>query len=211
MNHKQRLVDRVEGVETGSLRGMYALTFRLALWCLAVVLLVGTAEAGLQAHQATEEARTAQDALPHEIRVRLAWLDRIERGLIVNGGDSALAKRVARAVVRYSEQRDLDATLVAGVIAVENAPLKPHARNRRSGATGIMQVMPFHVAETDPCGVDLANPETNICYGTRILRDAIRSTTSLRAALLRYNGCVKTPGCGVYADSVFKYTRRIPL
>jgi hypothetical protein len=44
---------------------------------------------------------------------------------------------------------------------------------------------------------------TNVCLGTAVLRIALDASDSVREALLRYNGCVRTPGCSRYATAVF--------
>ena len=134
--------------------------------------------------------------------------------LVRNGGSRFQAPRVATLLLLAAQRDDVDPRLLVGIVGVENPTLTPHARNPRSGATGLMQVMPLHVGRRDPCGTDLTDLGVNVCYGTRILRHAMQSTHDLRRALLRYNGCVRTPGCGRYFHDVLQragLTPRLPI
>jgi soluble lytic murein transglycosylase-like protein len=74
------------------------------------------------------------------------------------------------------------------------------------GAVGWMHVMPFHASAVHPCGPDLTDGPTSVCYGADILRSYLGEAldAAIRAALLRYNGCVRTPGCEAYADLVLR-------
>ena len=74
-------------------------------------------------------------------------------------------------VFEVSERKDLDPTLVLGIIAVESR-FKANARNA-SGATGLMQVVvPMHCKRfpvSKNCRVLANDPEHNIEVGTDIL------------------------------------------
>jgi hypothetical protein len=129
--------------------------------------------------------------------------------LVRNGGDRRRARRVAQAVLRYAHSRHLPVRLVVGVIAVEDNLLNPTAQSH-AGARGVMQVMPLHVGNLDRCGQALERAEVNVCYGTRLLREALDATHDLRTALLRYNGCVRTAGCARYATDVLRHARLSP-
>jgi soluble lytic murein transglycosylase-like protein len=125
--------------------------------------------------------------------------------LQANGAPAHRARPAAAAVMKYARLRALDPLLLVGIIGVENAELVPRSRSH-VGATGVMQVMPFWKKYIRDCGTDLRDVATNVCFGTRILRIAIDESQSLREALLRYNGCVKSPGCHRYAAAVFSQT-----
>lgn len=129
----------------------------------------------------------------------------VTRLLVANGAPEHRARPAAQAIMKYARLRALDPLLLVGIIGVENAELVPRSRSH-VGATGVMQVMPFWKKYIRDCGSNLSDVHTNVCFGTRILRIAMDETTSLRAALLRYNGCVKTPGCSKYASHVFSRT-----
>ena len=132
----------------------------------------------------------------------------IERALVAQGGRVSMAPAVAAAVYRYSLQRNLPIDLIVGVIGVENRELAPRAQNK-DGSVGLMQVQPFwRRSFAKSCGTDMTNVNTNVCMGTAVLAMNIKDTKTLRTALLRYNGCVKTPGCTKYADYVLTRMRK---
>jgi len=125
----------------------------------------------------------------------------VARWLMANGAPERRARTVAAHVVEFARRRALDPLLVVGVIGVENAELKPRARSS-AGARGVMQVMPSWKKDIRDCGGDIHDLRVNICLGTAVLRIALDASESVREALLRYNGCVKAPGCRVYASAV---------
>lgn len=131
--------------------------------------------------------------------------------LVANGAPERRAGPVAAAVLKYARLRALDPLLVVGIIGVENAELVGRSRSR-AGATGVMQVMPHWKRDIRDCGGDdLRNVHVNVCFATRILRIALDASTSVREALLRYNGCVRAPGCTRYASAVFSQAGRAML
>ncbi len=114
------------------------------------------------------------------------------------------ADRIAEAVVTESNKRQIDPSLLVGVMLVEDESLNPRARSFM-GARGLMQVMPFHRGQWGCESKDLYSIEGNICHGVSVLADAIKNAPSLRVALQRYNGCVtgrNTPGCHSYSSKV---------
>jgi len=131
----------------------------------------------------------------------------IARLLAANGAPTARARPAARAILKYARQRSLDPLLIVGIIGVENATLAPRARSR-AGAQGVMQVMPSWKRDIKECGGDLREIFVNVCFGTRILQIALDASASVREALLRYNGCVRAPGCHKYAAAVFSQAGR---
>lgn len=122
--------------------------------------------------------------------------------------DTVRANRIAQAIINEGGKRNLDPALLIGVLLTENAKLDPVARSNVS-ARGLMQVMPFHAGKWKACpSSDLANIESNICYGTSILADLVKRSPNMERALLRYNGCVRgtnTPHCHTYSGKVLKY------
>jgi hypothetical protein len=122
--------------------------------------------------------------------------------------DTVRANTIANAIIREGGKRNLDPALLVGLLLTENAKLDPQARSNVS-ARGLMQVMPFHAGKWKACpSKDLADIDSNICYGTAILADMVRRSPSLKAALQRYNGCVRgtnTPNCYTYSGKVMKY------
>lgn len=164
------------------------------------------------------DSALAAPVLPSEeaLRSLQAWSDSaaladsvqlITRLLTANGAPAARATPVAEAIMKYARVHALDPLLVVGIIGVENATLAPGARSS-VGARGVMQVMPLWKRYITNCGTDLRQVEVNICFGTRVLRIALDETNSVREALLRYNGCVRAPGCHSYPTSVFSWVGR---
>jgi len=144
---------------------------------------------------------TAADSMQLEATLTRAQIRRpLERYLGRFSKDTALVRRVARAVIRQAHEEKVAASLVAAVLVTENTTLKPWAESH-VGAVGLMQVMPMHAGQLGCDSADLVNVESNICHGTRILARNLRRTSSSAAALLRYNGCVRgtnTPNCFEY-------------
>lgn len=136
----------------------------------------------------------------------------IERALYSYRADSTLVRRVTYALVRHARGNGLDPHLLAGVLLVENPWLKPDTASF-VGATGLMQVMPFHAGQWGCGSDDLTDVETNICHGARILAWNLNEANgNMRKALLRYNGCVSgtnTPDCHRYPDHVMRAVRRV--
>jgi hypothetical protein len=121
--------------------------------------------------------------------------------------DEYIAERAAAAVVAEGEKHKLDPSLLVGLMIIENAKIEPEARSN-VGATGLMQVMPFHAGEWGCGSSDLVNVESNICHGVNILAKYVKTSPNLDRALLRYNGCVRgtnTPNCHTYPTKVKRW------
>jgi len=91
-------------------------------------------------------------------------------------------------LVRYEAMRaGLDPHLVLAVIDVESRFHKYAVS--KSGARGLMQVMPFWVREIGEPKQNLFHERTNLRYGCTILRHYLdREHGNLARALARYNG-----------------------
>lgn len=151
-------------------------------------------QAQLLSNSATEiESTYVRDVRPIEKQLRKRAIRQ----------DMAFA--TAWAIVHEANKRHLDPALVAAVMTVENPWLLPDTVSY-AGAVGLMQVMPLHVQgdRAYRCGADLTDGATSVCYGTDILRQYIGEAldTAIYTALLRYNGCISTPGCEAYAAIV---------
>lgn len=126
------------------------------------------------------------------------------------GANERYARQLAWAVVTEAGRAGINPDLVVAVIKIEDPALDPRAESY-AGAVGIMQVMPQHAGQWG-CGKDLTNVRVNICTGTKILAELLNERWSQmgaianREALLRYNGCVRTPGCESYAGNVLGKT-----
>jgi hypothetical protein len=118
--------------------------------------------------------------------------------------DKSVVHRAAQAVVAEGQKHNLDPALLVGLMIIENARIDPAARSN-VGATGLMQVMPFHAGQWGCESRNLVNIEANICHGVNILASYIKGSPNLDRALLRYNGCVRgrnTPNCHTYPAKV---------
>ena len=169
-------------------------SLRLAL----VVALLGAARPAAAQQDTTDDgvrARADSAVLADSVNTVTRWL-------VANGAPEGRARLAAAHIMEFARLRALDPLLVVGVIGVENASLSPRARSR-AGARGVMQVMPSWRKDVRGCGNDLQSLRANICLGTAVLRIALDASETVREALLRYNGCVRAPGCGVYASAVF--------
>ena len=132
--------------------------------------------------------------------------------------DSARADSIATYAVREAYVRGISPAIIFGVMLTENARFISGALSN-VGAVGLMQVYPkiwLKKQFSDSLGTDLASDSTNVRYGVFILsqyfnprtRSGEVRTRDYRAALLRYNGCVKgsnTPNCKTYPDKVKRY------
>jgi soluble lytic murein transglycosylase-like protein len=124
--------------------------------------------------------------------------------------DHIAADRIAGAIVEEGNRRNLDPALLVGVLLTEDATLDTTARSF-VGARGLMQVMPTHAGKWGCGSSNLFSIEANICHGASILQDNVKKSSSMRTALLRYNGCVhgsNTPGCHNYPDKVMRAANR---
>lgn len=147
---------------------------------------------------------------PQFLADRQAFADDLLRTGKVHG---ERAWSLADVAVREAYTRRVPPALVLGVMLTENTELKSTARSS-VGAIGLMQINPRPWRGLGKLfGSNLKSDSTNLKYGVYILdflaeRAAGRddnAETSLRTALLRYNGCVNgtnTPNCHRYPDVV---------
>jgi len=113
------------------------------------------------------------------------------------------AQSIARWVYFYSVRFDLSPELMLGLISVESR--FDHFAVSNVGARGLMQVMPFWKKELGSESDNLFEIETNIRYGSAILRHYIDRYKTLDRALAAYNGSL---GKQKYPDKIFAQMRR---
>jgi soluble lytic murein transglycosylase-like protein len=126
-------------------------------------------------------------------------------------GDGAMANRIAEALVSEARRLRLAPSLLAALLLTENARLDLDTVSSR-GATGLMQVMPFHAGEYGCASDDLTDVEGNICHGARVLGHYLKRTGTVPAALLRYNGCgprATDRSCDAYPTRVLATAGRV--
>lgn len=117
--------------------------------------------------------------------------------------DDPTAESVARWVYLYGNRFDLPHDLILGVISVESQ--FDHFATSEVGARGLMQVMPFWKKELGSENDNLFDIETNIRYGSAILRTYINRYGKVSRALAAYNGSL---GRKKYPNKVFRQMKR---
>ena len=117
--------------------------------------------------------------------------------------DEEEAQSIARWVYFYSVRFELSPELLLGLIAVESR--FDHFAVSNVGARGLMQVMPFWKKELGSESDNLFEIETNIRYGTAILRHYIDRYKTVDRALAAYNGSL---GRAKYPNKVFAQMKR---
>ncbi|MEX0907957.1 MAG: transglycosylase SLT domain-containing protein [Gemmatimonadota bacterium] len=198
---------------------------RAAVVVVAGAVLVGTAavyggEAGLRSGESAVdplEARAAEltGLLGQVEDVYAAEIAPIERVLMsYRSDDRQLVRRVAVALTREARRAELEPRLLLAVLLVENPWIDPEARSP-VGAQGLMQVMPFHRGQWEPCAPRLDDIASNICHGAQIFASYLKSERgNVDRALLRYNGCVRgtnTPDCHQYPTHVYARAGRASI
>jgi len=113
------------------------------------------------------------------------------------------AQSIARWVYFYSVRFELSPELMLGLISVESR--FDHFAVSSVGARGLMQVMPFWKKELGSESDNLFEIETNIRYGSAILRHYIDRYKTLERALAAYNGSL---GKQKYPNKIFAQMRR---
>ena len=132
---------------------------------------------------------------------------------------SAIARRYRVAqpaiedIVRIAESSaqsaKIDPLLVLAIIGIESR-FNPYSESP-FGAQGLMQIIGrFHTDKYTPTadGQALLDPETNIRVGVAVLRDYLRRTGDINAALKLYGGESDESGIG-YADKVLSEKDRL--
>ncbi|PVY78377.1 transglycosylase-like protein with SLT domain [Tamilnaduibacter salinus] len=115
-------------------------------------------------------------------------------------GDTGERMRILKLVHREATRAGLEPELVLSVIHVES--LFNRFAISSAGAQGLMQVMPFWKREIGRQGDNLTRIETNLRYGTTILKHYLeREDGDLIRALARYNGSL---GQTWYPERVMK-------
>ena len=155
--------------------------------------------------KAAREAKARADSI-----ARVAPLEHVLRRYSSN---RTLTRRIAAAIVRESRRSRVEPSLVVAVLVAENDILKPHARNRHTNASGLMQVMPRWAGRLGCQSTELTDVDVNICHGVRVLALHLREARGdLHRGLQKFNGCRPTPGstrCDVYPTRVLAHAERL--
>jgi soluble lytic murein transglycosylase-like protein len=184
-----------------------AIDWRAAL-AAALVAFAGSAFAGAQQYEVLSASVRATMASAVNDRASVdwkdldtrAWVRAMTRRVISRFPDEESARQFL-ALVRYEAMRaGLDPHLVLAVIDVESK-FRKYAVSK-SGARGLMQVMPFWIEQIGGKADNLFQERTNLRYGCVILRHYLdRERGNISNALARYNGSLGQPQ---YPNSVLR-------
>ena len=148
-----------------------------------------------------QELRELLQPVPEPARPdfeRTVWMKDIVSTISPWVGDKNEAATIAHWVYVYGKKSRLSPELLLGVIAVESQ--FDHFAVSNVGAVGLMQVMPFWKKELGTPSDNLLNIETNIRYGSAIIRHYLDRYKALDQALSAYNGSL---GQMKYPNKVF--------
>lgn len=148
----------------------------------------------LSLSEAINNAETFKDKFAAEV-----WLTLANQELSRFIKEPTERLEIARKIHREASRAGLSPDMVLALIEVEST------FNRfaisRSGAQGLMQVMPFWKNEIGRPEDNLTDIDTNLKYGCHILKFYLdKEKGNLRPALARYNGSY---GTNWYAERVF--------
>ena len=122
----------------------------------------------------------------------LPFLAAVAASAVAAAGTTAYEAEIAAAVVSVKEVHAVPPALVKAIITAESG-WNPRAVSR-SGALGLMQVMPGTAAKTGVRREELFIPERNILAGTRLLAVLLRHYDGdLVSALVAYNAGARQP------------------
>ncbi|MDX8387737.1 MAG: lytic transglycosylase domain-containing protein [Ghiorsea sp.] len=134
---------------------------------------------------------------------RDAWVDKVSLKIIPFEKSEHEAKAIARWVWLYAQRHNLRPTMILALITIESR-FDPFATSS-VGAQGLMQVMPFWKKELGTNNDNLFDVETNIRYGSAILKHYIKRYKTPKRALAAYNGSL---GRDKYPNKVFSQLDR---
>jgi soluble lytic murein transglycosylase-like protein len=129
----------------------------------------------------------------------MLWLAQMSKRLASRIPDPFYRVRLLRMIHEEAMRAGLDPKLVLAVIQVESG--FDRFSVSRSGARGLMQIMPFWKKEIGHPDDNLFHPRTNLRYGCTILRFYIdQQRGEVASALAAYNG---SSGKSDYPDKVY--------
>lgn len=144
---------------------------------------------------AVQQANSFDDRFHAEV-----WLLDMSTRLSIRVEDLETRLKLLRSIHREATRAELPPELVMAVIDIESR--FDRFAISRSGAQGLMQVMPFWLDEIGHEGDNLMDVDTNLRMGCTILKYYLDMEKGhLRRALARYNGSL---GRWVYPDKVIR-------
>lgn len=134
-----------------------------------------------------------------------AWLAGMSKQLDSRVPDPFYRIDLLKTVNNEAQGAGLSPELVLAVIEVESQ--FDRFAVSRSGARGLMQVMPFWIKEIGHPQDDLFHPRTNLRYGCTILKYYLDLTDGdVREALVRYNGGAEKEAYATRVMAAFNQT-----
>ncbi|VAW67182.1 FIG016425: Soluble lytic murein transglycosylase and related regulatory proteins (some contain LysM/invasin domains) [hydrothermal vent metagenome] len=132
------------------------------------------------------------------------WLLDMSTRLSIRVKDSETRLRLLRSIHREASKVRLPPELIIALIDIESR--FDRFAISRSGAQGLMQIMPFWLKEIGHPEDNLMDIDTNLRMGCTILRYYMdMEKDNIRRALARYNGSL---GSWVYPDKVMTVLNR---
>jgi soluble lytic murein transglycosylase-like protein len=171
------------------------ISLALALWVPATNAAAAQEHERLRAFldQAINQSQSFDDRFEAEV-----WLVDMSARLAALIPEADTRLQLLEAIHRNASHSNLPPELVLAVIQVESS--FDRFAVSRSGAQGLMQVMPFWKNEIGRPQDNLTDITTNLSYGCRILQFYLQQEDGrLSTALARYNG---SAGSTRYSDKV---------
>ena len=142
---------------------------------------------------AIEQANSFDDRFHAEV-----WLLDMSTRLKIRVKDTETRLSLLRSIHREASRVELPPELIIALIDIESR--FDHFAISRSGAQGLMQIMPFWLKEIGHPEDNLMDVDTNLRMGCTILKYYMdMEKGNIRRALARYNGSL---GSWVYPDKV---------
>ncbi len=134
------------------------------------------------------------------------WINHVLPQIVMFDVSQHQAQSIAKWAWSYAHQNDLEPALILALITIESR-FDPFATSS-VGAQGLMQVMPFWKTELGSPSDDLFDVNTNIRYGSAILKHYIKRYHGVEKALAAYNG---SKGRVKYPNKVMSQMHRYRL
>lgn len=120
-------------------------------------------------------------------------------------------EQIVDAAVEAGRQNDIDPLLLLSIAAAESN-FDPNAKNRRSGASGLMQVMPkIHARRFSRKEGGVFDIDANLQVGAELLRELIDKTGSLQRGLKHYVGAALLSHDAGYGNKITREHSRLKL
>ena len=159
-----------------------------------------------RAHEASKKAKAAEDESLKVWRQNMAlYLSRAYRV------PQDRIEQIVDAAVEAGRQNDIDPLLLLSIAAAESN-FDPNAKNRRSGASGLMQVMPkIHARRFSRKEGGVFDIDANLQVGAELLRELIDKTGSLQRGLKHYVGAALLSHDTGYGNKITREHSRLKL